>query len=512
MRVRISKKRLGIKYKLIYLILIISILVYMMLPVVVPIESAAKVGDSGDGYVETSLGKIILRSNVTALKVGDIVPVEIYIEAKDIFGIEGYLNYDDTVFEELQKDNINVEAKDWELYGFIPTTGDDGEFLGYNLKIADNKDVVQGLSNFSVCVINLKVKKAINTTQIKFNYSSLTDINGNDTIGEEGNYYDITYNLPANVENYQITYNANTEDTTVANIPSTGQKLKGTSYTISSTIPTREGYTFKEWNTKADGTGNVFESGKIYNVDENLELYAQWKVTQMYNITYNSNMEDTTVTNIPQAEQKTEKVDYKISSMIPKVTGYTFKGWNTKQNGNGNTYQPGDIYNIDENLELYALWVKMIEPPIKEKLYLTSKLYKIGSDDIHNYEIGDKYISRVVKETAVENFKYNLDTNGKIRVLKEDGTELKDGELVGTGMTLEVTKDKEKIELKIAVSGDVSGDGKVTVTDLSTMNQTVLDVIKLENEYKIAADLDENDNITVTDLSTENKMILGLVK
>lgn len=509
MRVRINKKHLGMKYKLIYLTLIISVLIYVILPVVIPIKSAAKVGDSGDGYIETSLGKIIFKSNVTDLKVGDVVPVEIYIEGKDIFGIEGYFNYDDTVFEELQKDDINIEVNDWELYGFTPTTSDDGIFLGYNLKISEDKDIIQGASNFSVCIINLKVKKAINTTQIKFNYAALTDIKGNDTAGEEALFYDITYNLPANVENYQITYNENTEDVTVKNVPSAGQKLKGTSYTISSTIPTREGYTFKEWNTKADGKGRIFNPGEIYNVDENLELYAQWKETEKYNVTYNSNVEDNTVTNLPKAEQKTEKIDYKISSTIPTREGYTFKGWNTKQDGTGTTYNPESIYNVDRNLDLYAIWEEIAT---SEKLYLSSKPYKIGNNDIDNYEVGDKYISRVVKETTKANFIYNLDTNGKVRILKEDGTELKDGELVGTGMTLEVTKDKEKIELKIAVSGDVSGDGKVTVTDLSTINQTVLGVVKLENEYKIAADLDENDNITVTDLSTENKMILGLVK
>ena len=78
-------------------------------------------------------------------------------------------------------------------------------------------------------------------------------------------------------------------------------------------------------------------------------------------------------------------------------------------------------------------------------------------------------------------------------------------------MTLQVTKDKEKIELQIAVMGDLDGNGKVTITDLSVLNQTLLQTTTLENEYKIAADLDENNNITVTDLSTINKMLLGIL-
>ena len=149
--------------------------------------------------------------------------------------------------------------------------------------------------------------------------------------------------------------------------------------------------------------------------------------------------------------------------------------------------------------------------PDKDKLYLSSNVYKIGNNDIKNYENGDKYISRVTKETSLKDYINNLKTNGTIKVTKEDGTQLTEDELVGTGMTLIVTKDNEKIELKIAVSGDLNGDGKVTATDLSTLNQTVLKIVTLKDEYKIAADLDENDNITATDLSTENKMVLKLI-
>lgn len=146
-----------------------------------------------------------------------------------------------------------------------------------------------------------------------------------------------------------------------------------------------------------------------------------------------------------------------------------------------------------------------------EGLYLSTEIYKIGNNDIKNYENGDNYISRVEKETTKEKFVSNLKTNGTIRILKHDGKELGENELVGTGMTLEVTKDKEKIELQIAVMGDLDGNGKVTATDLSTLNQTILKIVTLENEYKIAGDLDENEKISATDLSTLNKMILGIL-
>lgn len=144
----------------------------------------------------------------------------------------------------------------------------------------------------------------------------------------------------------------------------------------------------------------------------------------------------------------------------------------------------------------------------QDNLYLSSDTYKIGDNDINNYEEGDKYISRVEQKIMLKDYINNLKTNGTIVVTKEDGTELTSDEYVGTGMTLTVTKDNESIKLKIAVTGDLDGNGKITATDLSTMNQTILKLVTLENEYQIAADLDENGKITATDLSALNQMLL----
>ena len=147
----------------------------------------------------------------------------------------------------------------------------------------------------------------------------------------------------------------------------------------------------------------------------------------------------------------------------------------------------------------------------EEKLTLATNIYKIGNDQVRLYVDGDHYIAAISKETTKEAFIGNLITDGNIRIIKEDQTELGDDELVGTGMTLEVTKDDEKIELVIAVTGDLSGDGKVTATDLSTMNQVILKLLQVENEYFIAGDTDESNKITATDLSTVNQMLLKLI-
>ena len=106
----------------------------------------------------------------------------------------------------------------------------------------------------------------------------------------------------------------------------------------------------------------------------------------------------------------------------------------------------------------------------------------------------------------------NLTTNGdKIQVIKQDGTQLLDEEYVGTGMKLIVTKGEEKIELKIAVMGDLSGEGKVTAQDYSEINRALLGTNALENEFMIAGDIDESGELKATDFSDINKMLLGIL-
>lgn len=175
------------------------------------------------------------------------------------------------------------------------------------------------------------------------------------------------------------------------------------------------------------------------------------------------------------------------------------------------TLGKAETYSLDyDNLVEYETIseITKVGQQSEENLYLSSESYKIGNNDINNYEEGDKYISRIKEQTTLKDYINNLDTNGTIKVIKEDGTELSENEYVGTGMTVTVTKDEEKIELKMAVMGDLDGNGKITATDLSTLKQAIMEIVTVENEYKIAADFDENDNLTATDLSTLNQMLL----
>lgn len=155
---------------------------------------------------------------------------------------------------------------------------------------------------------------------------------------------------PVNLE-----YNANTTDV-VENLPPTESYTPGEIATISEQIPTRVGYTFTGWNSEPDGTGTSYNpSQSVLIPDNGLILYAQWTQNQNY-LNFNPNTTDP-VDNLPEDISYTPGNTVTILDQIPTREGYHFIGWNTRPDGTGTSYQPGDNFIAPEgDVTLYAQW------------------------------------------------------------------------------------------------------------------------------------------------------------
>lgn len=239
----------------------------------------------------------------------------------------------------------------------------------------------------------------------------------------------------------------------------------------------------------------------IWCTGSTLELSK--KEEAIYSIEYNANTTDS-VNNMPQSGSKKQGEPYTVEG-TPTREGYTFAGWSTNKEGTGTLYKAGDTYTIDANTIFYAQWKeKEIQT---DELYLMSDIYKIGDENISEYQPGDVYISRIAPETTLEIFKTKCSTNGEITIYKENGEELGENEYIGTNMKLQITKNDEKIELTIAVKGDIDGNGEIDITDLVNVRKHIQEVKNVEGIYFIAGDINEDNSLDITDLVKIRKHI-----
>ncbi len=124
----------------------------------------------------------------------------------------------------------------------------------------------------------------------------------------------------------------------------------------------RTGYEFKNWNTKADGSGAVFSNQQavknLINVDGGtVILYAQW-IPIEYSIKFDGNGNTSGSTNGMTFKYDESK---NLNANGYLKTGYNFVGWNTQKDGSGVQYaNKQEVKNLTSTngavITLYAQW------------------------------------------------------------------------------------------------------------------------------------------------------------
>lgn len=152
--------------------------------------------------------------------------------------------------------------------------------------------------------------------------------------------------------------------------------------------PKVEGYRFDGWYTGQDGTTQA----TLSNITTDTVVYA--KLTpKTYTITYDLNGNgDTTAPTTIAAQSKTHGTATKLSDTVPTREGYTFLGWGTTATATAASYQPGDMYSVDGDIELYAVWQQ--------------KTYTITFSSGEGYSLHNGHASMTVAHGA--NFDFNL--------------------------------------------------------------------------------------------------------
>lgn len=154
--------------------------------------------------------------------------------------------------------------------------------------------------------------------------------------------------IPAKAS-YKVTFN----DNGGSGAPAAQTKWHGTNLTLSSTVPTRSGYSFQGWGTSSTDTTVDYKAGATYSANEAKTLYAIWKAGA-YTVTFNDNGGN--LGSVPSTMSKTHGTTLTLSSAKPTRTNYIFKGWGTSASATTASYQPGGSYTTNAAITLYAIW------------------------------------------------------------------------------------------------------------------------------------------------------------
>jgi len=157
-----------------------------------------------------------------------------------------------------------------------------------------------------------------------------------------------------NVNTYHLVFNANGGSGTMSN--------QSINYDVQAAITantfTRTGYTFAGWATSANGAVKYNNQQTVKNLSTTnqakINLYAVW-TPNTYSVKYNANGGSGTMSN----SSHTYGTAKALTANAFTKTGYTFNGWNTKDDGSGTAYaNSASVKNLATSgtVTLYAQW------------------------------------------------------------------------------------------------------------------------------------------------------------
>lgn len=250
---------------------------------------------------------------------------------------------------------------------------------------------------------------------------------------------------------------------------------------ISPATPVREGYTFGGWY-KESACIIKWDFGTSV-ITGDIAIYAKWTINK-FTITYNS-QGGSTINPVT-----VDYADHLIKPADPVRNGYIFGGWYRESSCINEWRFSSHI--VTTEFILYAKWT-LIE--------ITSETFYINKTK--------SFISGIRSDTTVKTILDSLSNSSFIRIYKGE-TQVSDATVIGTGMTARLMSGNTILQqLNVVVTGDMTGDGKITGTDFIKMKAHLLGKTTLNGAYAAAADINASGGITGTDYIKLKAHLLG---
>lgn len=281
-----------------------------------------------------------------------------------------------TTINNIEDDANNYILENIDVTTWMPTGVDGNEYQC--VKVQDLIDV----GYFKGDVLESKIDK---NTYVDANDYIYVERNSHNAVtknillaGEEdySSYLELCNRKPV-APTYIISYNANGG----SGAPANQIKNENENITLSSVVPTRNGWRFIGWNTRVDGSGTSYNPSDVYDKNVAITLYAQWSDKKIYTVTYvkveglgPGATDDSTKQYCKNANgdvsgemvQTTciEGEDCKLSKNAFSRDDLVFAGWTTTKYNFYSTSKPSVKYTdgytikggITSDITLYTVW------------------------------------------------------------------------------------------------------------------------------------------------------------
>lgn len=240
------------------------------------------------------------------------------------------------------------------------------------------------------------------------------------------------------------------------------------------TTPTKKGYNFDGWYFDESFKN---KASKV-NLHTNHDIYAKYSLAE-YNLIID-------VDGGTYSGDASIKITYGSTYTLPAITktGYTFVGWEvtgSDSSVNGNVFKMGT-----ENATVKAIW------KANDKLVFDNSL----SVDANN-----KIIYNINAGTIISSILNKIATNGTITLYDNDSNVIDKTNKAGTGYIISFKFDSKTVNYVLVVTGDVTGDGNVTLLDVSNAFKENRNKTNNFDIYKRKAiDFDNNNTFDYNDI------------
>ena len=258
---------------------------------------------------------------------------------------------------------------------------------------------------------------------------------------------------------YAIKYNANGG----SGAPGNQTKWKDQTLKLSTTKPTRTGYSFLGWSTSSSATSATYSAGGNYTANAAATLYAVWKANT-YVVKYNANGGS----GAPGNQTKTYGKTLTLSSTKPTRTNYNFKGWGTSASATTVAYAAGGSYTANAAITLYAVWqLAYTKPRITNVSSTRCDASGTAADEGQNGLISFKWACDKTVSSIEIKWKVSTGSTWSSTTVSASGTSGTASKVIGSnGLSIENTYD-----IRITVSD--SGGSSYAISSLTSLKFSI---------------------------------------